>query len=256
MSKKVDKRKQYFFICDTETTCKDTIADFAGIIVDKKGKIYQQIAVLVDGHYGKFKLFHDARNAEEIWTLTGLRKRNEVYKNMLNSGDRMMASPQAINKWLKLAIGTYPNLVFTAYNSKFDLGKMKKTGIHFADPNLSYEQLVHLEKMGENVHGFHDYFCLMYAAQNEVKGKKDYVQHCLDRKWVTPKLNLRTNAECMAEYVQDRKLPSEPHTALEDVLYYELSIFEWLINKKPYQKFNQQAYNWRDWQLNKLVIPK
>jgi len=260
---KVDKRKQYFFICDTETTTKDTIADFAGIIVDKKGNIYNQIAVLVDGHYGKHELFHDVRSAEEIWTLKGLKRRNDIYKGMLNSGNRMLASVNAVNKWIELAQKTYKNLVFCAYNSRFDLGKMKKTGIHTVrdlNPELSYKErkieLDRLEQSDVNVHGFHDYLCLMNAAQNKVEGSRDYVQHCINRKWVTPKLNLRTNAEAMAEYAVGHELPAEPHTALEDILYYELPIFEWLLKGTSYKKLNQSGNNWQNFQLKNLVVPK
>ena len=59
-------QKQFFFLCDTETTMRDTVADFAGIIVDRQGVIHNQIAVLVAGHYGNFKLFHD-KKIFRIW---------------------------------------------------------------------------------------------------------------------------------------------------------------------------------------------
>ena len=35
-------KKQYFVILDTETTMADTVADFAMIVVDREGKIYNQ----------------------------------------------------------------------------------------------------------------------------------------------------------------------------------------------------------------------
>ena len=44
-------KKQYFCILDTETTMGDTVADFAMIICDREGNIYNQCAVLVNGHY-------------------------------------------------------------------------------------------------------------------------------------------------------------------------------------------------------------
>lgn len=229
-------RKQLFFIVDTETTEIDTIADFAGIIVDRRGVIYNQIAVLVAGHYGKFKLFHDKNSNEEIWTLKGLKRRNEMYVKMLESGQRMMAAPQAINTWIARAKLTYPGLIFTAYNETFDLGKMRNTSI-----DAEYEQS----------------FCMMKAAQNEVKGNKKYTQHCIDRKWFTAKLNMRTNAEAMAEFVLGGELPPEPHTALEDILEYELPIFRWLMKRKSWKKYREVAgYNWREWQMKNHVMPK
>ena len=228
-------RKQWFLIADTETTIADTVADFAAIVVDRHGKIHHEIAVLVSGQFRVHKLFYDKNSEHEIWTLKGLKRRNENYINMLNNGSRMMATPLGINKWLARAKNTYPNLVFCAYNSKFDLGKMANTGIDTE---------------------FKNYFCIMRAAQNMVKGKKAYIRHCLDRKWLTAKLNFRTNAEAMAEYAVGHELEPEPHTALEDILEYELPIFNWLLAKKSWRQFDQTGYSWRDWQLAELVEPK
>jgi hypothetical protein len=224
-----------FALCDTETTIKDTIADFAMVICDRRGVIYNQIAVLVDGHYGKHKLFHNAKSSEEIWTLKGLERRNEAYKVMLNNGTRMLASVNGINKWIAKAKLTYPELVFTAYNSSFDLSKMSNTGIDT---------------------DYFDSFCLMRAAQNRVKGNRAYVQHCIDRKWFTAKLNARTNAEAMCEFVLGGEMPAEPHTALEDILDYEIPILRWLLKSTSYKKLKQQGYNWREWSLDKIAQPK
>lgn len=228
-------KKQFFFIVDTETTIKQHVADFAGIIVDRQGNIYNQIAVLVAGFFGKEKLFYNKDAPEEIWTLKGLARRNARYAEMLNNGERMLSSVNSINKWISQAKATYPNLIFSAYNSTFDLDKMSRTGIDTE---------------------FEDYFCIMRAAQNDVKGRKDYIQHCLTAKWLTAKLQFRTNAEAMAEYVAGGQLPAEPHTALEDIMDYELPIFQWLLKRNSWKHYSQKAYNWREWQLNQLVIPK
>jgi hypothetical protein len=216
-------QKQYFLLTDTETTNPHgedkitTVADFAAIIVDRKGVIHKQIAVLVAGHFGKYKLFHDKNSADEIWTLAGLKRRNENYQQMLNSGDRMMASPAAINKWLD------------------HLRQMQNTGI--------------------STSGFADIFCLWRASVNKVSNDKRYIEHCIRRKWLTAKLNFRTNAEAMAEYALGHALPPEPHTALEDCIDYELPILLWLVKNKSYKKYSQDGYNWREWQLQNLVKP-
>lgn len=228
-------QKQYFFIADTETTQKETVADFAGVIVDRKGNICNQISVLVSGHFGKYKLFHDKNSSESIWTLAGLARRNEIYRTMLNSGDRMLATVPAINRWIAKAIESYPGLIFTAYNADFDLRMMRNTGIE--------------------TDGFADVFCLWKASVNKVSGDKRYIQHCINRKWLTAKLNFKTSAEPMAEYALGRELPPEPHTALEDILHYELPIFLWLVKNKSYKKYSQNGYNWQAWQLTNLVKP-
>lgn len=228
-------KKQFFFICDTETTMRDTVADFCGIIVDRKGREYNRIAVLISGHYGNFKLFHDKNSSDEIWTLKGLKARNAAYKDMLEHGVRMLASVRAVNKWLSQALLSYPDLIFVAYNAEFDIRMMKNTGIDFE---------------------FKNNFCLWRASVDRVSKDRDYIKHCLNRKWLTAKLNLRTNAEAMAEYALMRELPNEPHTALEDVIEYELPIFLWLVKHKSWKKYSQLGYNWQAWQLKNLVVPK
>jgi hypothetical protein len=234
-------QKQYFLLTDTETTNPHgedkitTVADFAAIIVDRKGVIHKQIAVLVSGHFGHFKLFYDKNSSESVWTLAGLKRRNENYRNMLNSGERMLATPAAINKWLQQALTAYPGLIFTAYNAEFDLRQMQNTGI--------------------STSGFADIFCLWRASVNKLSKDKRYIEHCINRKWLTAKLNFRTNAEAVAEYAVGHSLPPEPHTALEDCIDYELPILLWLIKNKSYKKYSQNGYNWREWQLHNLVKP-
>ena len=117
-------KKQYFAILDTETTMENTVADLGIVICDREGRIYNQCAVLVNGHYGTFELFHD-KHANDIWGYEGLRKREQAYTNMLDSGVRMLASVNAINKWIQQAIGKY-NPELTAYNLAFDLEKLAK----------------------------------------------------------------------------------------------------------------------------------
>lgn len=135
-------RKQFFAILDTETTINDTVADFAIVICDRNGNIYNQCAVLVHGHYGSMELFHD-KNANDIWGYSGLQKRKAQYTAMLDNGLRMVASVNAINKWINQAIGKY-NPTLTAYNLAFDLTKCANTGIDLS--------------------GFNSKFCLWQAA--------------------------------------------------------------------------------------------
>ena len=59
-------KKSFFAILDTETTMENTVADFAIIIVDRKGIIHNQCAVMIKGHYDRFELFHD-KAANDIW---------------------------------------------------------------------------------------------------------------------------------------------------------------------------------------------
>lgn len=223
-------KKQFFAIIDTETTMNNTVADFAAIIVDRKGIIHNQCAVLVKGHYDKYELFHD-KAANDIWGYEGLEKRKAAYLNMLNSGSRMLASVAAINKWLQQAIGKY-NPELTAYNIAFDSEKCENTGIDLS--------------------GFKGKFCLWQAAVGNICNKKPYKQFVLNNHGfnnVTAKGNmtLKTNAEIVAGFISG-DFKEEPHTALEDAKEFELPILVELL-KKPKWRDNITPYNWREFQV-------
>jgi hypothetical protein len=230
-------KKQYFAILDTETTMADTVADFAIIICDRDGKIYNQCAVMVAGHYGSHELFHD-KNANDIWGYAGLNKRKAEYTLMLESGSRMVASVAAVNKWINQAIGKY-NPVLTAYNLAFDKSKCANTGI-----DLSV---------------FTDSFCLWQASVGNICNKKAFKQFALDNhafNKVTANGNMtfQTNAEIVCGFINNEFI-TEPHTALEDARDFELPILKAIINKRNW-KDNIKPYSWQDFQVKNHYVAK
>jgi hypothetical protein len=230
-------KKQYFAILDTETTISDTVADFAIIIVDREGKIHNQCAVLVAGHYGNHELFHD-KNANDIWGYAGLEKRKANYNNMLESGLRMVASVSAINKWINQAIGKY-NPDLTAYNLAFDKSKCLNTGIDLS--------------------GFNREFCLWSASVGNLCNKKDFRQFVLDNHAFNKptqhgNMTIKTNAEIVCGYVTG-EYKTEPHTALEDARDFELPILQAIIKKRNWRD-NIKSYNWKAFQTKDLYTAK
>lgn len=223
-------KKQYFAILDTETTMENTVADFAIIIVDREGKIYNQCAVLVADHYGKFELFHD-KNANDIWGYGGLIKRKENYIKMLDSGTRMLASVNAINKWIQLAIGKY-NPSLTAYNLAFDLDKCKNTDIDLS--------------------GFTSQFCLWQAAVGNICNTKVYrnfvlQNHRFNKPTELGNMTFSTTAETVCGFIKG-EYTIEPHTALEDARDFESPILVEILKKKAW-KDKVTPYVWRDFQV-------
>lgn len=223
-------KKQFFAILDTETTMENTVADFAIVICDREGTIFNQCAVMVKGHYDAFELFHD-KKANDIWGYAGLERRKNNYVDMLNSGRRMLASPNAINRWIQQAIGKY-NPELTAYNLAFDLDKCEKTGIDLT--------------------GFKNKFCLWQAAVGNICNKKQYRQFCLENhafNSVTPQGNMtfKTNAEMVCGFING-EFKEEPHTALEDARDFELPILREILKKKAWRE-KITPYNWREFQV-------
>ena len=230
-------RKQYFAILDTETTINDTVADFAIIICDRNGQIYNQCAVLVKNHYDTMELFHD-KQANDIWGYAGLQKRKAQYTAMLESGNRMLASVSAINRWINQAVGKY-NPTLTAYNLAFDSSKCANTGI-----DLSV---------------FNNKFCLWQAAVGNICNTKKFKQFCLDNHQFNKPTNhgnmtFKTNAEVVCGFINNNLLV-EPHTALEDARDFELPILTKIINRRNWQD-NIRAYDWKQFQVKDHYIAR
>jgi hypothetical protein len=223
-------KKQFFAILDTETTIENTVADFAIIIVDRQGKIHNQCAVLINGHYNNFELFHD-KKANDIWGYAGLEKRKANYVKMLDSGTRMLASVNAVNKWINQAIGKY-NPTLTAYNLAFDLDKCQNTDIDLS--------------------GFTSKFCLWQAAIGNICNKKQYrdfvlQNHLFNKPTEFRNMTFSTTAESVCGFI-DGEFKIEPHTALEDARDFELPILQAIVNKRDWRE-KMTPYNWKQFQV-------
>lgn len=236
-------KKNFFLVIDTETTINDHVADFGAIIVDRKGEIHHQCGVLVAEYFGHEALFYLANEEpNKIWSKQGKDRRYTNYLDMINSGSRMLASVAAINRWLERAKGMY-DPILTAYNLAFDLDKCRKTDI---DMTL-----------------FSNNFCLWHAAAGKWGHTKQYRQFVLDNHEFNPPTTLKnmsykTNAEIMARFVLGQPtLEDEPHTALEDAIFYELPILKKLVSKTSVKQLltYSTGYNWRNYQVKEHFKP-
>lgn len=230
-------KKQFFAILDTETTIKDTVADFAIVICDREGKIFNQCGVLINGHYGKHELFHD-KAANDIWGYAGLEKRKQNYTNMLDSGTRMLASVNAVNKWIHQAIGKY-NPTLTAYNLAFDKDKCKRTEIDLT--------------------AFSSEFCLWQASVGNICGSKQFrsfvlENHAFNKPTDQGNMTMKTNAEIVCGFITG-EIKDEPHTALEDARDFELPILTEVIKKRGWRE-KITPYNWREFQVKQHFVAK
>lgn len=231
--------KDYFITIDSETTNDNLVADFAAVVTDRKGNIHTQCAVLVGGIFTdqeNHPLFYDWGDAGTFWTRQNLPKRYAAYNAMLESGARMIASPAAINRWLDRAATTY-NPILTAYNLAFDLGKCANTGIDLTM--------------------FPRSFCMWHAAFTKWGNNKKFLQfvlncHGFNNPTAKGNMTFKTNAEIMARFVTNNpELADEPHTALEDIIFYELPILNALVKSTSTKKLLSEtiAYDWQKCQV-------
>jgi len=201
-------KKHYYLIVDTETTQKQTVADFGAVIMDRKGAIIEQFAGLLDGHFGTLPLFADpCAPAESFFSTQTRARRYRHYETLLANGQRSICSPTMVNIWLARILGQYKP-VLTAYNLAFDFGKCRNTGIDLGI--------------------FSQRFCLMKTAKKIIGTTADYVAWCEERDlWTAKRTRVSMKADTMAKFVcRDayNALADEPHTALEDARDYEALI--------------------------------
>ena len=198
--------KHFYLIVDSETTRKNTVADFGAVIVSKQGEIVERFGSLVLGHFGKMPLFSDpSAEDSELWSEQSAKRREKDYYSMLDTGERSIASPALINQWLVRVNAQY-SPVLTAYNLAFDLGKCRNTRISLGI--------------------FAQSFCLMKAAKRQIGQLAEYHNFCFENDFLTAKLRRPSmTANVMAKFVLgNEELEEEPHTALEDAQFYEAPI--------------------------------
>ena len=224
-------KKQFFAILDTETTCNDTVADFAIVICDRNGRVYAKCAVLVRNHFDAMDLFYDkTKQNGEMWSASYANKKHQAYNEMLDSGKRQMASVAAINAWIQKAIGKY-NPTLTAYNLAFDKQKCQNTGIDLS--------------------GFAESFCLWQAAIGNIC-KKAYRQFALDNHLFNAptkhgNMSIKSTAESVFAFLNGAFI-AEPHTALEDAQDFELPILVNILKKRNWRD-NIVAHDWKRFQV-------
>lgn len=225
-------KKQYFLIVDTETTITDKVVDFGAVVCDRQGNIVNQCAVLVNGVYGIDPLFYDT-SADSIWSKASIDRRMGRYNEMLESGIRMLASVNAINRWLEKVNAKYsPEL--TAYNLAFDRSKCQNTMI-----DLSI---------------FQSSFCLWAAAVGNICQTKAYKQFVLENHLFNARtkhgnMTFSTTAEAVTGYLTG-EMTDEPHTSLEDIIGYEMPTLVHILKKKGWKE-KVTPYSWNAFQVKK-----
>ena len=245
-------KPDYFLIVDTETTQDQLVADFGAVVVNRKGTIMAQCGILTLNIYNKMEehpLFHTGENSPlNIWGKMNLKRRYKAYNDMLRNGTRQLASVSAINNWLEKVERAYSPYL-TAYNLAFDKDKCKNTGIHLERFRMKQ-------------------FCLWHSSVDKWAYTKAYRQFMLDGNFFknstapTPRyplgnMSYPTNAEIMTRFIRkDPLFADEPHTALEDVLDYELPLLLKLVNStKKKVWLNPPTFNWQKVQVKDWYQP-
>lgn len=223
---KIDKRKKYFLVLDTETTNNDfnssfndgLVYDIGYIIIDKKGKIYAKKSFAVK------EIFTDNSLMKTAYYINKL----PLYYDKLQQKTMEIETIWNIRKELKNLMELFNIKEVYAYNASFDTTTLNNT--------------VRLLS-GSGCRWFFPYgtqVCDIWHIACQVLGTQKTFQW---EQVKNAKGNFITNAERMYQYISSNEFFEEEHTGLADALIEGEILVQCLkSNKKIDKRINRSCW--------------
>lgn len=209
MAKKIDKRKKYFMVLDTETCPIDAtekgvnaknmlVYDIGFCIIDKKGNVYEKGSYVI----------------KDIFVNEPIKMRSAYYYNKLpmyiqelTSGDRILISLKKVRKIIHKTLEKYNTNIVICHNAYFDYTSLNTTirflnkGKYFFDYGI---------EVWDTLKMFYD----------TIYRQKSYIKFCIENEYLTKHKTPRpqAKAEIIYRYLTDNTNFIENHTGLEDTL--------------------------------------
>ena len=204
--KKIDKRKKYFMVLDTETCPIDResqevtpknmlVYDIGYCVVDKQGNVYRT------GSYIVSEIFFGEYNTKMQSSYYANKIPN--YFNDIANGSRVVKTWSQISFILRKVIEEFDISVVVAHNARFDFGVLSNTKEYLEEyPMLPYIEWWDTLKMAKSILG----------------NMPTYKRFCQENGYITSSGNCRFTAEVITRYIAKDKSFTESHTGLEDTL--------------------------------------
>ena len=203
---KIDKRKKYFMVLDTETCPIDRdmeevtptnmlVYDLGYTITDKKGNVYRTGSYIVsDIFFGEFYTkMQSSYYANKI----------PKYMEQIANGERVVKTWKQISFILRKVLEEFDINVVVAHNARFDYGVLRNTKDYLEEyPMLPYVEWWDTLKMARSI----------------LKERKSYKRFCEDNNFMTKNNQCRFTAEVIYRYLTNDLEFEESHTGLEDTL--------------------------------------
>ena len=203
---KIDKRKKYYMVLDTETCPIDRerqdvtpenmlVYDIGYAIVDKKGNIYRTGSYIISDVFFKefYSKMQSSYYAEKI----------PNYMQDIGENKRKVKSWSEISFILREVIQEFRVAAIVAHNARFDFGALKNTKEYLNQ----YAMLP-----------FMTWYDSLKMARSVVAEMPTYKQFCYDNRYITKTGKCKLTAEVLYRYIKNDNTFIESHTALEDVL--------------------------------------
>ena len=206
--KKIDKRKKYYMVLDTEACpiiklndnqveAKNMLTyDIGYCVIDKKGNVYKTGSYIVSEIF--FGEFYDKMQSAYY------SKKVPNYMQDIANGSRVVKTWEQISYILKQTIEEYNILVVCAHNARFDFGTLQATKEYLGK---KYSLLPYIE-----------WWDTLKIARSVLGKMPTYKRFCEKNGYLTAKGGLRYTAEIIYRYIKQDNDFIENHTGLEDTL--------------------------------------
>lgn len=203
---KIDKRKKYYMVLDTETCPIDRerqdvtpenmlVYDIGYAIVDKKGNVYRTGSYIISDVFFKefYSKMQSSYYAEKI----------PNYMQDIGENKRKVKSWSEISFILREVIQEFKVAAIVAHNARFDFGALKNTKEYLNQ----YAMLP-----------FMTWYDSLKMARSVVAEMSTYKQFCYDNRYLTKTGKCKLTAEVLYRFIKNDITFIESHTALEDCI--------------------------------------
>lgn len=227
---KIDKRKTYILVIDTETAngtvtkegktdfrdCQ--VYDFGYAVIDKSGNVYDTGSFVNSQIFEKDYLMESAYYAEKI----------PQYKEDIKSGKRVLTDWFNIKQEVKRICDLYNIKAICAHNAAFDVRACNSTQRYLTKSKFRYFFPYGIEIWDS-----------LKMARDVILKQPTYIRFCEKNGYTTAKGKPKATAEILYRYIILDNDFIEKHTGLEDVLI-EKEIIAYCFRQK--QKMRKCLY--------------
>ena len=219
MTQKIDRRRNYYIVFDTETAngLDDPIVyDIGGAVVDKKGNVYETFSFVIFEVFCEMKdLMQSAYYAEKI----------PMYEKQIANGERKIVKYSTAKKYINELAKKYNIKAMVAHNARFDYRSTTKTQRYLTKSKYRWFIPYGVELWDT-----------MKMANDTICKQTHYKEFCYNNGYLTKNGRVRKTAEILYRYISGEHDFVEEHTGLADVMI-EKEIFAHCIRQhKPMRK--------------------
>lgn len=224
---KIDRRKNYYIVLDTETCPLDNTIDIVSpqnmftydlgfAVIDKKGNVYESKSLVIT------EIFD---NEKDLMNSSYYANKLPKYYEALANGERERMTFYNARKVLCELMEKYNTHIVIAHNARFDYGTLQNTYRWLTKSKYRY-----FFPYGTEI------WDTMKMANDTLCKEWGYKEFCKSNGYLTKNGQVRKTAEILYRYISGDNEFVEEHQGLDDVLI-EKEIFVACMRKhKPFRK--------------------